>query len=87
MLDISAGIGLLVTTLYVNSADGSTQAEEYKRASKAVAEIYYKESGVDKMIKQYEKRYLNEDVRYWGGHAAVILKIATEHQIVFKWDF
>lgn len=86
MLDISLGIGILLTTLSVN-AEGSSQEDEYQQASKAVVEIYYKESGIEQQLKAYEKRYLSEDFRRLGGNVAVLTKIVMEQKIIFKWDF
>ncbi len=86
MIDISAGIGILLATLSVN-AEGDTQAQEYRRASKAVVEIYYKESGIEERLKEYEKRFIHPDLRRWGGNVAVVTKIVVEQQLVFKWEF
>jgi hypothetical protein len=86
MVDISLGVSLFLATLSVN-AEGNSQAQEYNRATKAVAEIYYHESGIDQQLKVYEKKYIPEDVRRLGGNVLVLTKIALEQRIIFKWEF
>jgi hypothetical protein len=86
MVDISFGVSLFLATLSVN-AEGTSQAEEYHRATKAVAEIYYHESGIDKQLKEYEKRYIPEEVRRLGGNVLVLTKMALEQKVVLKWEF
>lgn len=43
--------------------------------------------GGERIIRQLDERYLNEDIRVWGGNLAIGAQIITQQKIVIRTEF
>lgn len=64
-----------------------TFASNEQKATKALAEATYRYTKLDKKVKYLEKRYLNEDLKEYGGYLAIITKLLEERKIICEWKF
>lgn len=43
--------------------------------------------GGERIIKQLDERYLNEEVRIWGGNIAIGAQVIFQQKFIIKTDF
>jgi hypothetical protein len=74
---------LLITSLIAAQSVASGNS----KATRAVTQAYYKQSGVESMFNDFQKRELNPEARAYLGHAAFIAKTLVDQRVVFTWRF
>ena len=81
-------MSLLAPLVLATAITGSrTPAGQEQDALKALAKATYIESGLDKDVKRFEKEFLPDEVRKYGGWVTTIIKIERERQITYEWTF
>ena len=58
-----------------------------REAVRAVSKALYRELDLDKTVKRIEKRYLPDEVKEYGGYAAIGYRIFVERRISYEWTF
>lgn len=75
---------VLVLLLSISSSAFAGQDE---KAIRKAAEAAAKHFELDKMAKKLEKKYINDDVRYYGGYAWIVADVVIQQRITYKWTF
>lgn len=58
-----------------------------RHAGRAVLEIAREEYKFDDKLKKFEKRYLPEKLKKYGGWTILVIRITSERQIRYEWTF
>lgn len=58
-----------------------------EKAIRKAAEAAVKHFKLDKVAKKLEKRYINDDVREYGGYAWIVADVIIQQRITYKWTF
>lgn len=58
-----------------------------REATKAVAKIMYIESGLNKKVEEWEKRYIPKKLKKYAVWPTLVIKVATEKRISYEWTF
>lgn len=56
-------------------------------AKQAVLEAYGKQSGIERMMDDWQRRQLSESFRLDAGDAMFLIKIIAERRIAVGWGF
>lgn len=80
-------IGVFVLSAAITITPHLDNTGEKKDAIKAVGKAVYKQHRIDKKLRQLEKRYLSDEVRFYGGVVINLGKIITEKKITYEWTF
>lgn len=78
---------LLLTTAIFLSPNVMGKTGQEADAAKAVMKATYKQTGMDKVTKNLEKKYISDDLRFYGGYLAVIAKMIQEKKISYEWRY
>lgn len=80
MNDAVFGPVFIVAVLWTG---GYSETEGFRTAYKAA----YKQTGLEKMARETEKRYVPKDLRLYGGWTMAVVKAVTEQRITFEITF
>lgn len=69
--------------IFSASAKASAESEALKNLQRALI----KQFKIDKMARKLEKKYIHEDVRFYGGHAWVVADVIIKQRVTYKWTF
>jgi hypothetical protein len=79
----------IVICLLLNSS--VTFAASEQDAYRAIANATYIQSGVESNVsrleKHYERMYIDDDLKFYGGYTLAILKTISSRTLAFKWSF
>jgi hypothetical protein len=75
---------LVLTILSFCSISNASNQED---ALKKVAEAFYIQSGIDKVVEKLDKKYTPEVVKEYGGWLLVIQDSVVSKQISYKWEY
>lgn len=53
----------------------------------AALTAYAKETGIDQMLQDLEKKHIPKQVEIYFGNAVVITQVIFERKVQFKWTF
>lgn len=83
--------GTLIVTMAISYQFTRQPTGNSEDALKAAAKATYIQTGAEKDVNKIEKRleekYVPQIVKDYGGWIAAIVKVGTEHQISFSWNF
>lgn len=77
MFILTASIGI------TQAADASTERD----ALRALVKATYKQTDMDDLVKKYEKKYISDDVKKYGGYASILIRLTVEKRISAEWTF
>jgi hypothetical protein len=63
------------------------KADSSKEAIRKASEALYIQSGMDKVVKQLDKKYTPKVVKKYGGWLIAIQDSVVNEQIRYKWEF
>jgi hypothetical protein len=69
------------------SLANNNNQDNYKQAAQALSEALYKETGLDKKVKKLEKKYINKDLKKYGGYTILIADIVVNQRVQYEWKF
>lgn len=75
---------VLSAFIAVGPKDRAGQKEE---AYEALAKVAYKESNLDRKLEELEERYINDEMKVYGGWTFYVIKVGIEQRITVKWSF
>lgn len=75
-------MGALILSAGISAA--SAGADD---AVKALMKASYKQSKMDRQVKQLERRHIPKIVREYGSYTILITKLLTENKISYEWRF
>jgi hypothetical protein len=64
-----------------------SKADNYDEARKKASEALYKQSGMDKIVKELEKKYVPKSVKKYGGWLLAIQDSIVNEQIRYSWTY
>jgi len=79
------GVFVLTTAISIEFSRGPTGKTD--DAYKALGKATFVQTGTDKIVKQFEKRYTPKAVKEYGGWIAGIMKVVNDQKISFEWTF
>jgi L-fucose isomerase-like protein len=56
-------------------------------AVKTASQAYLQQSGIDRMVDEYQQREVSETVRNRIGQGVFIVRTVTEQRITYRWEF
>lgn len=56
-------------------------------APRYVAKALYKQQGLDKIVSRWEKKYLKLEKYPELAYIGIVVRIATEKRITYRWEF
>lgn len=62
-------------------------AGEDEKALRKAGEAAVKHFKIDRMLKRFEKRYIHDDVRTYGGYTITVADIIIKQRITYEWTF
>ena len=62
-------------------------ADAGDQAIRKAGQAAIKHFGIDKMARRFEKRYIHEDIRTYGGYTVSLADIIIKQRVVLKWKF
>ena len=68
-------------------ANPRSNEDNYKQALQAIGEATYKQTELDKKVKKLEKKYLNKDLKKYGGYTILITDIMINQRFQYEWKF
>lgn len=77
----------LILTLLLTPSLKANDNEDYERALKAIGKIAYKEYNLDKKVKELEKKYIDKDLKKYGGYTILVADIVINQRIKYEWKF
>jgi hypothetical protein len=87
-------IGLFISFgLLVGSGEATNPAQQsrYIDASRNAFDAGYIQSGikpnVDKLLGDYERRYVPKELEKYGSVSAIVLKVIVQKQLQLTWSF
>lgn len=62
-------------------------ASSEEKALRYFLRATYKQTNLDNFVKNKEKKYINKDVKKYGGYVFSIGQIFVEKKVIIKWNF
>lgn len=76
------------TSLFLSAAVSiSPSSSSKKDALKVLGKAVYKSSHMDEKIKYYERRYLSDEARKYGGYVVTMARIIKDKRVSYEWTF
>ena len=76
---------LLSAALAVNTPTGQGLPDQ--DAPRYIAKALYREYSLDKIVKRLEKKHVPKGVKKYAPYVGIGIRIATEKQITYRWEF
>lgn len=80
-------VGSVVLTTAITFTPTTGSSSNVEDALKAVAKATYKQTGLNKMVKRLERKYISDEMRKYGGWAINIGKVFIERKVSYEWTF
>lgn len=77
----------MLLTLCIAMTPNHAGANDKSQAIKYSARAYYIQSGLDKNMREFEKRIVPKDLRIYGGWIANIVKMSLERRVTYEYSF